>query len=213
MSSAFARVLTLGVAVVTLGGCAPAAAATPPTTTTPPLPSGQWVTQSFHGAGLVVSLDHPVSWRSQLQPLSIHYSATFAFLSNFTLQQFCTHPTTSSFECTWADAGTVPTGGVIVMFGTEGYGPGPGIPAQLLSEGTPTTVDGRRAAEQTGTMCLGVGADHRTTYFVDDGQPQGLFDITFCWRGSSTAFAGDVRAVVSRLTLRPDPTDSGPHPN
>jgi hypothetical protein len=119
VGSVSSRVLATCLAVITVGGCARASAAPSPT------PSGsQWIVQSFHGAGLIVTLDHPVTWRSQLQPLSIHYSATFAFLANFPLQQFCTHPTPSTFSCTWADAATLPPGGMLVEFGTGGYGPG-----------------------------------------------------------------------------------------
>ena len=214
MGSVGLKVLALCAAGITLSSCARASAATLTATTPSAPPSGQWVTQSFHGAGLVVTLDHPVSWTSQLQPLSIHYSATFGYLANFPLRQPCWHPSSSSFECTWASmVGTMPMGGMLVTFGVEGYGPGPGIPAQLLSQGIPTTIDGRRASMRSGDGFLDTGADHNATYYVDDGSTGGVFDIDFLWRGSAASLADDVHTVASRLTLRPDPTDSGPFPN
>jgi hypothetical protein len=214
MRSVSVKVLALCAVGASLSSCAGASAATLSATTPSASPRGQWVTESFHGAGLVVTVDHPVAWTSQLQPLSIHYSATFGYLANFPLHQFCRHPTSSSFECTWADAGPVPMGGILVTFGVEGYGPGPDIAAQLLSQGAPTTVDGHRAALQTGngSGCLGTGAAHNDTYFVDDGPTGGVFDISFCWLGNSSTLADDVHTVTSRLTLRPDPTNSGPFP-
>ncbi len=198
LGSVGVKALALCAVGVTLSSCAGASAATFTATTPSASPGSQWVTESFHGAGLVVTLDHPVTWTSQLQPLSIHYSATFGYLANFPLHQFCTHPTSLSFECTWADIGTIPVGGMIVTFGVEGYGPGPGIPAQLLALGTPTSIDGHAASEQSGNGgCLGVGGDHRTTYFVDDGPTGGVFDVTFCWLGNAASLADDARTVAS----------------
>ncbi len=52
-------------------------------------PGAPWMVQEFHGDGLVVTLDHPTAWHSQLQPLSIHYAAVFGYLANCPLQQFC----------------------------------------------------------------------------------------------------------------------------
>jgi hypothetical protein len=175
----------------------------------------QWEVQDFHGDGLVVTLDHPVAWTSQLQPLSLHYTAIFGFLANFPLKQFCTHPTVSSFECTWANIGTIPMNGVLVTFGTEGYGPGPGGKSQLLSLGTPTTIGGRRASERSGSgsACLGSGVDHALTLWIDDGKAAGVFDITFCWVGGAPSLADDVNTVATGLRLRPDPTHAGPFPS
>jgi hypothetical protein len=208
------KVFTLCVAGAILSSCAGVSAALAPEAASSTPPSAQWVEQSFHGAGLVLTLDHPVAWRSQLQPLSLHYSATFGFLANFPLHQFCSHPSPLSFQCTGADAGTLPAGGVVAMFGTEGYGPGPGIADALLSQGTATTVDGHRASERSGngSECLGVGANHDLTFWIDDGRSQGVFDITFCWLGSAL-LSDDVHAVANRLTLRPDPTNAGPSPS
>ena len=214
MGSMGVKVLALCTVGVALSSCAGASAATLSSTMPSASPGGQWVTERFHGAGLVVTLDHPVAWTSQLQPLSIHYSATFGYLANFPLRQPCWHPSSSSFECTWAKmVGTMPVGGMLVTFGVEGYGPGPGLPAQMLSQGTPTTIDGHRAAVQTGNGFLGTGADHNATYVVDDGPTGGVFDIRFLWRGSAASLADDVRTVVSRLTLRADPTNTGPYPD
>ncbi len=209
------RAPTLCVVGVVLSGCAQASTAGVPSATPPITPGIHWVAQDFHGDGLVVTLDHPVAWRSQLQPLSLHYIAVFGFLANFPLQQPCTHPTSSSFECTWANAGKVPMDGVLVNFGTDGYGPGPEVRGQLLSLGTPTTVDGRRARELSGSGsgCLGSGAAHSLTLWIDDGKPAGLFDIGFCWLGSAPNLAAEVHQVVAHLTLRADPTKAGPFPS
>lgn len=213
MGSVSVKVLTLCIAGAALSSCAHASAAPPASTPTPP-PSAQWVTQRFPGGGLVVTLDHPVAWTSQLQPLSIHYSATFGYLANYTLHQFCKHPTSSSFECTSADAGAIPMGGMLVTFGVEGFGPGPGIPAALLSQGTPMTIDGHRATEMAGTgRCLGGGTDHFTTYYVDVGRTGGVFDIEFCWLGNAPSLAHDAETVATGLILQPDPTNSGPFPD
>lgn len=86
--------------------------------------------------------------------------------------------------------------------------------AQASTE-TQTTIDEHRAAEQVGngSGCLGIGADHSTTYFVDDGPTGGVFDMSFCWVGNAPALADDVHAVATRLTLRPDPTNSRPFPD
>lgn len=116
-------VLTLCVTSALLSSCAQASATVRPSATPSRTPGIPWVVQDFHGAGIVVTLDHPTAWRSQLQPLSLHYTAIFGFLANFPLRQFCTHPTASSFECTGANIGKIPIDGVLVNFGTEGYGP------------------------------------------------------------------------------------------
>jgi hypothetical protein len=182
----------------------------------PRTPGIQWVVQDFHGAGLVVTLDHPTAWRSQLQPQSLHYIAIFGYLANFPLPQFCTHPSASSFECKWSNVVKIPSDGVLVTFGTEGYGPLPDQKGQLLSQGMPTTVDGRRAAELSDSVsvCLGgIGPDHQLTLWIDDGRPAGVFDISFCWRGSDPSVAADVNTVVTQLKLRPDPTNAGPFPS
>jgi hypothetical protein len=209
------RAPTLCVVGVVLSGCSQASAAVVSPATPPITPGLHWVAQDFLGDGLVVTLDHPVAWRSQLQPLSLHYIAVFGFLANFPLQQPCTHPTSSSFECTWAHAGKVPMDGVLVNFGTDGYGPGLEVRGQLLSLGTPTTVDGRRARElsESGSGCLGSGAAHSLTFWIDDGKPAGLFDIGFCWLGSDPNLAREVHQVVAHLTLRADPTKAGPFPS
>ena len=137
-------------------------------------PGAPWMVQEFHGDGLVVTLDHPTAWHSQLQALSIHYAAVFGYLANYPLQQFCTHPSATSFECSWANVGKIPMGGVLVSFGTTGYGPGPGVKAQILSQGTPTMIDGRRASERSGSgsVCGGSGADHGLTLWIDDSHPE-----------------------------------------
>ncbi len=178
-------------------------------------PGAPWVVQEFHGDGLVVTLDHPAPWHSQLQPLSIHYAAVFGYLANYPLQPFCTHPSATSFECSWANVGKIPLDGVVVSFGTSGYGPGPGVKAQLLSQGTPTTIDGRRASERSGSgsVCGGSGADHALTLWIDDGKAAGVFDISFCWHGSDPSLAEAVNKVATTLTLRPDPTNAGPFPS
>jgi hypothetical protein len=209
------RVLTLCITGVLVSSCGQPRAAALPSATPSRAPGVQWVVEDFHGDGLVVTLDHPIVWRSQLQPLSLHYTAIFGFIANFPLQQFCTHPTSSSFECISAHVGKVPMDGVLVRFGTSGYGPGSGEKGQLLSQGTPTTIDGRRASERSGNGygCLGSGADHSLTFWIDDGKPAGVFDIAFCWLGSAPLLAEDVRTVATRLSLRPDPTNSGPFPS
>jgi hypothetical protein len=210
------RALILCVSGVLVSSCAATSVAVGlPSATPSAAPGSQWVVEDFHGDGLVVALDHPAAWKSQLQPLSLHYAAMFGFLANFPLQQFCSNPTSSSFECIPANVGKVPMGGVLVNFGTDGYGPGPGARVQLLSLGTPTTVDGRRTRELSGSgsACLGSGADHSLTLWIDDGKPAGLFDISFCWLGSAPNLAADVHRVVARLSLHPDPTNSGPFPS
>jgi hypothetical protein len=209
------RVLTLCIAGLLLSACARASAAVGPSATPSRTPGILGVVQDFHGAGLVVTLDHPAAWRSQLQPLSVHYTAVFGFLANFPLKPFCTHPSASSLECSWANVGRIPFNGVLVTFGALGYGPGPDQKGQLLSQGTPATIDGRRAAELSGSgsACLGSGADHALTLWVDDGKPAGVFDITFCWFGADPSLAADVNTVATHLTLRPDPTNAGPFPS
>jgi hypothetical protein len=208
------RVVSLWVTGVVLSSCGQAAAAVRPSATPSRTPGVQWVAQDFHGDGLVVTLDHPVAWTSQLQPLSLHYTAILGFLANFPLRQLCTHPSSSSIECSWSNVGTIPMNGVLVNFGTEGYGPGPDEKSQLLSEGTPTTIDGRRASERSGSgACSSGGVDHALTLWIDDGKPAEVFDITFCWVGSEASLADDVNTVATGLRIRPDPTHAGPFPS
>jgi hypothetical protein len=203
----------LAVAVVALilelpGHATPTSKPSPSST-----PGVQWVDENFHGDGLVVTLDHPVAWRSQLEPLSLHYTAVFGFLANFPLRQFCSNPTSHIVECNWANVGKIPTGGVVVEFGTTGFGPGPVKRTQFLSQGTPTMIDGRQASERYGAGCPGSGADHSLALWIDDGKSAGVFDISFCWLGSNPSLAEDVRLVATQLTLRPDPTNTGPFPS
>lgn len=209
------RVPTVCMVGVVLSSCAQTPTAVVPSAAPSITPGIQWVAQEFHGAGLVVTLDHPAAWRSQLRPLSLHYTAVFGFLANFPLQKFCTHPTSFSFECIGANAGKVPMDGVVVEFGTGGYGPLPIETSHLLSQGTPTMIDGRRASERSGngSECLGSGADHSMTLWIDDGKPAGVFDITFCWLGSDPTLAEDVHTVATQLSLRADPTNAGPFPS
>ena len=203
----------LAVAVVALILALPGHA----TPTSKPSPSGTpgvpWVDENFHGDGLVVTLHHPIAWRSQLQPLSLHYTTVFGFLANFPLKQFCSNPTSYILECNWANAGKIPPGGVVVEFGTAGYGPGSVQKNRFLSQGTLTTIDGHRASEQYGAGCPGSGADHSLAVWIDDGKSVGVFAISFCWLGSSPSLAQDVRIVAAGLSLRPDPSKSGPFPS
>jgi hypothetical protein len=180
-------------------------------TPSPTVRSSTTVTRTYHGDSLLVTLVQPATWTSQLRPLGIHYSDTFAFLANFPLTQFC-HATPVSFTCLWARAGSYPPGGMLVILGTRGYNP---LPAdQRFGTGTPTTVDGHRArvSTSTGSGCLGVGADHSLDYSVDDGRPQGVFYITFCWRGAGKALERQALAVVDQLRIGADPRQEGPYP-
>lgn len=135
-----------------LVACAPLPIArhTQPASTSTRSPSS--LTQAdYHGDRLVVDLTYPAERRSQLAPLSLHYVTLFAFLANYSLPPFC-HSTPESLSCSWSSIGTFPSGGMVVTFGTEGYGPigGSVEKDQILGQGTPTSIDGRRAAEQSG---------------------------------------------------------------
>jgi len=155
--------------------------------TTLPLASGQlpanWTKSTFHGDSLTVSFDHPKSWESQLGPNGFHYSDTFAYLSNFTLRQFC-QGTNGGFSCIWANLGPFPPDGVLMTFGTGGYGPGTETRRQLLGGGTKVLIEGRLAHRSVGTGqgCLGTGGESSLSFAIVDGRPQGAFYVNFCFR-------------------------------
>ena len=71
-------------------------------------PGAPWVVQEFHGDGLVVTLDHPAPWHSQSAAAEHSYAGCFGYLANYPLQPFCTHPSATSFECSWANVGKFP---------------------------------------------------------------------------------------------------------
>jgi hypothetical protein len=174
-----------------------------------------WTKSTVHGDSLTVSFTHPRSWRSQLQPLSIHYSATFGFLSNFVLQQFC-HFGQSGEACTWADLGRYPSNGVLMTLGTYGCGPGPRSQQELLGAGNPMTIDGHVAHRFTanGQGCLGTGAEYSVSYRVLDGKAEGIFGIEFCYRGSNPGtFQSEADRVARTLHIRPGPSGLGAQPD
>ena len=174
-----------------------------------PLALASWTHGEYRGDGLAVRVTHPAEWSSQLQPMSIHYATTLAFLANFTLHQFC-GPEGNSAGCTWANLGTFPPGGMLATIGTWSGLSGD----QLLTQGTRLLLDGKRASEQTSTGqgCLGVGADH-SLWVAIDGGARGQLTATFCWRGADPILAVQASLVARSLTISPDPTKSGPFPS
>lgn len=178
-----------------------------------------WAHAEYHGDLLVVALTYPVDWRSQLEPQSLHYAAIFGFLANFTLPQFCQR-TSESLSCSWSAISTFPSGGILVTFGAEvSAGPaGVWVGGSPLDRGTRESIDGKRAAEQSGQAPESTpgycpeGADHWLTYAVDASR-RAIFDMQFCWRGAEPALASDAQFVGTHLSLRPDPSDSGPFPS
>lgn len=66
-----------------------------------------WTTSTFYGGGVSVTLPLPRDWTQRLPGRSFHYSATFAYLANYPVQQFCGGP------CIWADAGQFPMGALL----------------------------------------------------------------------------------------------------
>ena len=178
-----------------------------------------WVHADYHGDLLVVALTYPADWRSQLEPQSVHYAAIFGFLANFPLPQFCQR-TPESLACGWSGISTFPSGGMLVTFGAVvSTGPsGVWVGGSPLDRGTREVIDGKRAAEQSGQApestpgYCPAGADHWLAYAVDASQ-RAIFDIQFCWRGADPALASDAQSVGTDLTLRPDPSNSGPFPS
>jgi len=163
----------------------------------------------------VVSFTHPKSWRSQLQPVSFHYATIFGFLSNFGVQQFC-HSSSTGGGCIWADLGRFPRRGILVTFGSGGYGPGPMTQEELLGAGTPLTIGDHPAHRRTGRGqgCLGTGARSSVVYTVLDGRNQGVFRIEFCYRGPSTGtFQNQADQVAQSLRLDAGKTGLGPSPS
>jgi hypothetical protein len=174
-----------------------------------------WTRSVFHGDSLVVSFAHPASWRTRLQPLSLHYGAIFGFLSNFGVRQFC-HSGPTGGGCIWADLGPFPRRGILVTFGTGGYGPGPLSQKELLGTGTSLIVGGHPAHRHLGRGqgCLGTGARSSVSYTVLDGKHQGVFGIEFCYRGPSTGFfVSEAERVAWSLHLGPGPPGLGPSPS
>ena len=186
--------------------------------TSTPSPAS-WAHADYHGDLLVVALTYPADWRSQLEPLSLHYTTVFGFLANFTLPPYC-QSSSDSLACSWSGIRSFPSSGMLVTFGAEVPG-GPGgvsTGGSILDRGTRTTIDARRASEQSGQAPESTpgncptGADHWLTYAVD-ASPRALFYIQFCWRGADPVLATDAQSVGTHLTLSPDPTFSGPFPS
>src|ERR1700694_1815728 len=192
--------LCVGVTVLTLvpPGCGtgPASGATP------------WVKGTFHGAGLTVTFEHPPFWRTQLSGHGFHYSATFAYMANFPLNKlWCGNPANSG-ACYWAQLAKFPANGVLLTFGTEGYGPGP---SAGLGPGRSISISGRAARVQNGGACqLGVGSSRSLSYTVADGETQGVFYMSFCFAGPTYGqLQSQAQTVAQTLRLTPDPTLSG----
>jgi uncharacterized protein YuzE len=211
---------SLLVGILALVACAPTPVtrhSLAPATSTPTPVS--WVHADYHGDLLVVTLTYPADWRSQLEPLSLHYYAIFGFLANFPLPQYWQR-TSESLSCSWSAIRTFPLGGMLVTFGAEVAGGPAGVSpgGSILDRGTRTSIDGRRAAEESGQApestpgYCPAGADHWLTYAVDASQ-RAIFDIRFFWRGADPALANDAQTVGAHLTLRPDPSYSGPFPS
>ena len=206
--------------IVALVACAPATVTrhSLAAATSTPTPMS-WVHADYHGDLLVATLAYPADWRSQLEPQSLHYTAIFGFLANFTLPQFCQRAP-ESVSCSWSGISTFPSGGMLVEFGAE-VSTGPGgvwVGGSPLDRGTRESIDGKRAAEQSGQAPESTpgycpsAADHWLTYTIDASQ-RAIFYIQFCWRGADPALASDAQSVGTRLTLRPDPSNSGPFPS
>jgi hypothetical protein len=218
----WAKATSLLVGVLALAACAPAPVAlntAPAATLTPTLTQLSWVHADYPGDLLVAALTYPPDWHSQLEPQSLHYTAIFGFLANFPLPQFCQR-TSESLSCSWSAISIFPSGGMIVEFGAQvPFGPGGvSVGGSPLDRGTRTSIDGKRAAEQSGQAPAGTpgycpaGVDHWLSYEVA-ASPRADFYIQFCWRGSNPTLASDARLVGTRLTLRPDPSNSGPFPS
>jgi hypothetical protein len=174
-----------------------------------------WIKSTFHGDGLTVSFDHPKSWQSQLGPNSFHYYDTFAYLSNFTLHQFCEEhePPGSGFTCWWKDVGAFAPRGVLMTFGTGGFGPGGAEShAQLLDGGARVKIGGRLARRTVGVGqgCLGTGAQSSLSYVILDGKSQGAFDVEFCFRGPQVSkLRTEAEQVAKTIRLHPGPSGVG----
>lgn len=175
-----------------------------------------WTYSSFTGAGLHVRFEHPAAWQSQLRPLGLHYSATLGFLANFHLNQFCGSPSPTSYRCIWADLGPFPPDGILMEFGTGGYGPGPMTQKELLGSGHRVTVGGHTARRQlgSGVGCLGTGAQSSVIYRVTDGQAQGIFSIDFCLRGPyRKSMQTQIDRVIRSFRITPGPPGVGVQPS
>jgi len=178
-------------------------------------PAASWTRSTFHGAGLTITFDHPPTWKSQLRGRGFHYSATFGFLANFGLHQFCGSPA-SGPGCLWRVLGPFPPNGVLMTFGTFGYGPGDESQAQLLGPGAAMMVNSRVARRSVGTGegCLGTGANSSLSYRMVDGQTQGAFAIDFCGRGPNVRLLeSEADRVARSLHISPGPAGEGARPD
>jgi hypothetical protein len=174
-----------------------------------------WTRSTFFGDSLVVSFAHPRSWRTRLQPLSLHYGAIFGLLSNFEVQPFCP-PSPTGGGCVWADLGAFSRRGMLVTFGTGGYGPGPISQKELLGAGASLVIGGHPARRHLGRGqgCPGTGARSSVSYTVLDGKDQGAFGIDVCYRGRSTrSFLSEADRVARSLHLGPGPPGLAPTPS
>ena len=155
------------------------------------------------------TLDLPSGWVERLPGRSFHYSANFVYVANFPIEQFC-----GGSACRGTDAGAYPPGGVIVTMGAVGNSSrGPNIPVAPV----PTTMLGTRSATvrtYPDGSCLGVGADHSLSYFVNDAPLKQGFFLDFCWRGDGTdTIEHQVQRSASSLQLVDDPSATFPRPS
>jgi hypothetical protein len=174
----------------TLGACTSGKGSTP------------LATDVVQTAGVKVSVTHPTEWQHQLGPQNRHYSEVTGLFANFPLQDPCTR-SAHSVECHDDQLGAFPVDGVLGEVGWSSGGPGPTSVDDLLSRGTATTLEGRRASEITdnGQSCAGSGATRSLTDLVDVGATDLVLSVRFCWRGDNPAVAAQIRDVVNRLTV------------
>ena len=176
----------------------------------------QWVRSTFHGDGLTVSFAHPPSWRIRVAGRGFHYYDAFAYVANFGLDKYwCGNPENSG-ACTWSELGNYPPGGMLVSFGTGGYGPGAETQQQLLGSGKSLTIGRHRGRRRSGSGqgCLGIGADASVSYSMIDGKSQGIFGIAFCYRGPHlSSLQAEADRVARSIRLGPGPQNLGPGPD
>ncbi len=166
-----------------------------------------WADDDVNVGNFVVSLAHPVAWRSQLSLMGFHYSTINAFFADFAVKDFCKQSDPNSVQCLWADLGSFPEGATLVTVGTSE--PPGGVAETASSDGSLTVIDGVQATlvEGDGQGCLGSGADHSRRYTVMRG-PSALV-IMYCWRGADPALSDAAEASISRTRLTTTPGDSG----
>jgi hypothetical protein len=165
-------------------------------------PHRPWVNGIFREQGILLTFQHPPSWKVRLPAQNLHYQTTFAFIANFGLNpDWCmVHDGGNGFTCLSKNLGTFPKNGVLMTFGVNAPHPGSGN----QTNGRVVRVSGRSARQDGpfGGCGLGTGGTSQMNYAVPLSGNQGQFFVDFCFSGpNSGSLEHQAEKVVETMKL------------